>query len=122
MSFKHVIYMMVCGEFWVQSPIGVIFKFFWVKHVDGVAKSAKLILELADPINYSITYGLIEGDLKSDFSSFIVKFEITPKDEGCTVRLTLGYVKLNQNVEPPQSLLELGSQVIKELGDYLAQA
>ncbi|TYG83629.1 hypothetical protein ES288_D01G184000v1 [Gossypium darwinii] len=64
-----------------------------------------MIVSLVDPINHSVSYGLIEGDLKNEFS-----------------RLSVVYVKLNEDVAPSQSLFDEGIQLIKLIGAYLAQA
>ncbi|KAB2097284.1 hypothetical protein ERO13_A01G150718v2 [Gossypium hirsutum] len=79
-----------------------------------------MIVSLVDPINHSVNYGLIEGDLKNEFSSFTAKFEA----EDCKVGLSVVYVKLNEDVAPPQSLFDEGIQRIKliKIGAYLAQA
>nr|KJB15422.1 hypothetical protein B456_002G177400 [Gossypium raimondii] len=81
-----------------------------------------MIVSLVDPINHSVSYGLIEGDLKNEFSSFTAKFEATPLGEGCKVGLSVVYVKLNEDVAPSQSLFDEGIQLIKLIGAYLAQA
>ncbi|KAH1122344.1 hypothetical protein J1N35_005504 [Gossypium stocksii] len=85
-------------------------------------KSAKIIVSLVDPINHSVNYGLIEGNLKNEFSSFTTKFEATSSRVRCKVELSVVYVKLNEDVAPPQSLFDEGIQLIKLIGAYLAQA
>ncbi|KAG8503541.1 hypothetical protein CXB51_001510 [Gossypium anomalum] len=92
--------------------------------VDGDTKSTKMIVSLVDPVNHSVNYGLIEGDLKNEFSSFTAKLEATPLGEGCKVGLSVVYVKLNEDVAPPQCLFDEGIQLIKliKIGAYLAQA
>ncbi|XWS63939.1 hypothetical protein CRYUN_Cryun06bG0144400 [Craigia yunnanensis] len=94
----------------------------WSYVHDGETKVVKLIVESADSANNSITNRVIEGNLKNEFSSFTAKIEATQKGEGSQVHLTLGYIKLNEDIEHPETLLEPGIQVFKVLGSYLTQA
>ena len=95
---------------------------FFLGETDGEAKVVKLIVESADSANNSITYRVIEGNVKNEFSSFTAKIEATQKGEGSQARLTLGHIKLNEGIAHPETLLELGIQVFKMLGSYLTQA
>ncbi|KAK8582991.1 hypothetical protein V6N13_069757 [Hibiscus sabdariffa] len=94
----------------------------WTYVLGGVTSTITLLISAVNPITKSITYGLIEGDLKSQFSTFTVQMDATQKIVGSTVHLTVSYVKLTADVSTPQALLDLGVQVITELGAYLAQA
>ncbi|GMJ04450.1 MLP-like protein 43, major latex protein like 43 [Hibiscus trionum] len=94
----------------------------WTYVLGGVTTTITLVIGAVNPITKSVTYGLIEGDLKSQFSTFAVQMDATQKIGGCTVHLAITYVKLTQDVSNPQALLDLGVQVIKGLGAYLAQA
>ncbi|KAK8582988.1 hypothetical protein V6N13_069754 [Hibiscus sabdariffa] len=94
----------------------------WTYVLDGVTSTITLLISAVNPITKSITYGMIEGDLKSQFSTFTIQMDATQKIVGSTVHLTVSYVKLTEDVSTPQAQFDMGVQVITELGAYLAQA
>ncbi|KAK8582989.1 hypothetical protein V6N13_069755 [Hibiscus sabdariffa] len=94
----------------------------WTYVLGGVNSTITLLISAVNPITKSVTYGLIEEDLKSQFSTFTVQMDATQKNVGSTVHLTMSYVKLTEDVSTPQALLDLGVQLITELDAYLARA
>ncbi|GKV38632.1 hypothetical protein SLEP1_g46521 [Rubroshorea leprosula] len=91
----------------------------WSYVHDGEAKIAKEIVEAIDAENNSITFRVIEGDLMKEYKSFLIKMDVTPKGEGSVAHWTLEYEKLNEDVAHPETLMELGAQVSKEIDSHL---
>ncbi|KAE8654759.1 MLP protein 28 [Hibiscus syriacus] len=94
----------------------------WTYVFGGVTQTVVLAITSVNPFTKSVTYGLIKGDLSTEFSTFAVKINADQKLVGTTVHLTFTYVKLTDNVSTPQALLDLGVEVIKALGAYLTYA
>ena len=94
----------------------------WSYTHDGVAKVAKDKIEAIDDVNLSITYTVIEGDLKKEFKNFKVIIKAIPKGEGSVVHLTFEYEKLHQGISDPQTLLDLLVEVTNDIDAYLIQA
>jgi len=90
------------------------------KLIDGVAKTAKEVIEAIDDEKLSTTFKVIEGDMiTTEYKNFIAVVQATPKGEGsCLAHFTFEYEKLNENVPDPQTLLEFWIHCLKDIEDH----
>ena len=88
--------------------------------IDGVAKTAKEVIEAIDDEKLSTTFKVIEGDMiTTEYKSFTAIVQATPKGEGsCLSHWTFEYEKLNENVPDPQTLLEFWIHCLKDIEDH----
>ncbi|OMO99716.1 hypothetical protein COLO4_13130 [Corchorus olitorius] len=88
---------------------------------DGEPKVAKEVIEGIDRNNKSISYRVIDGDLMKDYKSFIFKIQVIPKSEGggSIAHWTLEYEKLHHGIAHPETLLNLATQVSKDVDSHL---
>ncbi|XWS34486.1 hypothetical protein CRYUN_Cryun21dG0042300 [Craigia yunnanensis] len=95
----------------------------WSYFLEGKAKIAKDLIESVDPKNKSITYRVLEGDLMEEYKSFVAKIQATPSanGEGCVGHWVIEYEKLNEDVAPPETMLELLVGICKDMGTHLTQ-
>ncbi|KAK8655665.1 hypothetical protein V6N13_108237 [Hibiscus sabdariffa] len=91
--------------------------------LDGKAKKAKEVIEAIDPDKNLITFRVIEGDLMEEYKSFVLTIQVSPKSEGSgsVVHWTLEYVKLHEEIDHPETLLEFVKDVSKDIDTHLTQ-
>ncbi|KAG6759527.1 hypothetical protein POTOM_036008 [Populus tomentosa] len=92
----------------------------WSYVHDGVAKTAKEVIEAIDDEKLSTTFKVIEGDMiTTEYKSFTAIVQATPKGEGsCLAHWTFEYEKLNENVPDPQTLLQFWIHCLKDIEDH----
>ncbi|KAK9027901.1 hypothetical protein V6N11_067722 [Hibiscus sabdariffa] len=95
----------------------------WSYVHDGKAKKAKEVIEAIDPDKNLITFRVIEGDLMEEYKSFVLTIQVSPKSEGSgsVVHWTLEYVKLHEEIDHPETLLEFVKDVSKDIDTHLTQ-
>ncbi|KAG7659144.1 Bet v I/Major latex protein [Arabidopsis suecica] len=88
---------------------------------DGEAKSAKQRIESLDPEKNRITYRVVEGDLLKEYTSFVTTFQVTPKEgePGSVAHWHFEYEKINEEVAHPETLLQLATEVSKDMDEHL---
>ncbi|KAL0664736.1 hypothetical protein Bca4012_101574 [Brassica carinata] len=79
-----------------------------IGQVDGEAKVMKERIESIDPENNRATYRVLEGDLMNEYKSFVVTFQVTPKEgePGSILHWHFEYEKINEEVAHPETLLQ----------------
>ncbi|CAA7022439.1 unnamed protein product [Microthlaspi erraticum] len=90
-------------------------------HEDGEAKVVKERIESIDPENNRATYRVLEGDLMNEYKSFVITFQVTPKegDTGSVAHWHFEYEKINEEVAHPETLLQFAVEVSKEIDAHL---
>ncbi|KAH7570942.1 hypothetical protein ACOSP7_019499 [Xanthoceras sorbifolium] len=94
---------------------------FWNYMHDGVAETAKQVIEAIDDENYSTTFRMIEGHLLDKYKIFDITVQATPKDGGSLVHWTLKYEKLSEDVSEPKGILQLVTNMTKDLDAHLTE-
>ncbi|VVA94859.1 unnamed protein product [Arabis nemorensis] len=89
--------------------------------VDGEAKVLKQRIESIDPENNRATYRILEGDVMNKYKSFVVTFQVTPKEgePGSIAHWHFEYEKINEEVAHPETLLQFAVEVSKEIDAHL---
>ncbi|WZZ68667.1 hypothetical protein YC2023_080037 [Brassica napus] len=92
-----------------------------IGQVDGEAKVMKERIESIDPENNRATYRVLEGDLMNEYKSFVVTFQVTPKEgePGSILHWHFEYEKINEEVAHPETLLQFAVEVSKEIDAHL---
>ncbi|CAN7130012.1 unnamed protein product [Brassica rapa subsp. narinosa] len=88
---------------------------------DGVAIVCKDRVEEVEPEKNLITFRVIESDLLKMYKSFVSTIQVTPKHggPGGIVHWDLEYEKVSEEVEHPESHLQLSVEVSKDIDEYL---
>lgn len=69
-----------------------------------------------------VTLTALDGHCLNLYKSYKVIFQVTPKSEGGSVKITLDYEKLNENIPPPNKYLDLVVNLIKDLDAHILKA
>uniref|UniRef100_M4DI54 Bet v I/Major latex protein domain-containing protein n=1 Tax=Brassica campestris TaxID=3711 RepID=M4DI54_BRACM len=90
-------------------------------HGYGEARVMKERIESIDPENNRATYRVLEGDLMNEYKSFVVTFQVTPKEgePGSVLHWHFEYEKINEQVAHPETLLQFAVEVSKEIDAHL---
>ncbi|KAF7827664.1 MLP-like protein 28 [Senna tora] len=87
---------------------------------DGKKCVAKELIESIDGKNNKMTFKVIEGDLLKDYKSFKFILHVTPQEEkGSIAHWTLEYEKLKDHIPDPHTLLQLVTDVSKDIDAHL---
>ncbi|KAL0701412.1 hypothetical protein Bca4012_057534 [Brassica carinata] len=72
------------------------------------------------PENNRATYKVLEGDLMNEYKSFLVTFQVTPKEgePGSVLHWHFEYEKINEEVAHPETLLQFAVEVSKEIDSH----
>lgn len=78
-------------------------------------------VEAVEPEKNLITFRVIEGDVMKDYKSFVSTIQVTPKHggSGSVVNLHIEYEKVSEDVDPPETILQLSIEIIKDIDEYL---
>ncbi|XP_073526304.1 uncharacterized protein [Phyllobates terribilis] len=103
------------GEFGKNGSIIV-----WNYNIDGKFYVAKEILEKVDVANKSITYRCVEGDIMKIYKTFLLHLHVMTKPNNCSlVQWTVEYEKLNEDVDPPTTLLDTLLEMTKRADAHI---
>ncbi|KAA8529040.1 hypothetical protein F0562_033472 [Nyssa sinensis] len=94
----------------------------WNYTHDGKEKIAKERIEAIDEENKSVTFKVIEGDLKELYMTFIITVHVDTKGENNIVTWTFEYEKLNEDVPDPNTLMDFVIHVTKDIETHHFQA
>ncbi|KAI9169281.1 hypothetical protein LWI28_010095 [Acer negundo] len=95
---------------------------FWNYMHDGVAETAKEVIEAIDDENYSTTFRVIEGHLLEKYKDFDATVQVTPKkDGGSLVHWTIKYEKANEQAQDAKGIIQLVSDMTKDLDAHLIE-
>uniref|UniRef100_A0A1J3CSY7 MLP-like protein 28 n=1 Tax=Noccaea caerulescens TaxID=107243 RepID=A0A1J3CSY7_NOCCA len=88
---------------------------------DGEAKVMKHRMESVEPEKNRVTYRVLEGDVMNEYKSFLITFQVTPKEgePGSIAHWHFEYEKINDEVAHPETLLQLAVEVSKEMDEHL---
>ncbi|KAG2708404.1 hypothetical protein I3760_05G191800 [Carya illinoinensis] len=87
--------------------------------VQGKTVISQEIYENRDDEKLSVTFKVIGGLLVEAYKSFKFVFQAIPKKEGCVVRWTVEYEKLNAEIPDPKQMLQFAADLMKEIDDNL---
>ncbi|PWA61865.1 kirola [Artemisia annua] len=85
----------------------------WNYVIDGKSQVITHNIDAMDEKNKSLSFKVLNGDLLKFYKSFKAYLQVDGNTESSTVTLTFEYEKMNEDVPDPDSLLELGKNVIK---------
>ncbi|ESQ28116.1 hypothetical protein EUTSA_v10019433mg [Eutrema salsugineum] len=88
---------------------------------DGEAKVIKVRIEEAEPEKNQVTYKALEGELMKEYNSFVITFQVTPKEgePGSIAHWHFEYEKISEEVAHPETLLQFAVEVSKEIDEHL---
>ncbi|KAE8730091.1 MLP-like protein 28 [Hibiscus syriacus] len=103
------------------GKVGTVFNFHYVH--DGKDKVAKEVVEVVDPDKNLVRFRVIEGDLMEEYKSFLLTLQAFPKSEGSgsIVHWIFDYEKLHEGIGHPETLLQLGLDISKDIDAHLTQ-
>ncbi|KAH0907009.1 hypothetical protein HID58_038836 [Brassica napus] len=89
--------------------------------VDGEEKMMMEMIDSIDLENNQITFKVLDGDLMKEYTLFLITLQVTSKegDVGSVAHWHFQYVKLNEKVADPESLLQFAIEVSKEIDAHL---
>jgi hypothetical protein len=85
---------------------------------EGEVEVMKEKVELDDEKKLVILTAL-EGHCLNLYKNYKIIFQVTPKTEGGSVKITLEYEKLNENIPPPNKYLDLVVNLVKDLDAHI---
>ncbi|XP_025664370.1 MLP-like protein 31 [Arachis hypogaea] len=90
---------------------------------DGKPIKLKEKIEAIDKENKSTTYNFFDGDISKNYKVFKVFVQVFEKsDGGASVKFTIEYEKINENVEAPYGFLEFFEKSAKDIDSHLLKA
>ncbi|XP_057482426.1 kirola-like [Actinidia eriantha] len=87
----------------------------WNYTIDGKEKTAKDIIEAIDEETKSVTFKVVEGDLMELYKTFKIVVHVDTKGENNLVTWTFHYEKLKEDVEEPNTLMDICIAVTKDI-------
>ncbi|KAF8098666.1 hypothetical protein N665_0261s0031 [Sinapis alba] len=93
----------------------------WNYKHDGEEKVVTERIESIEPEINRVTYRVLEGDIMKEYKSFVITFQVTPKEgeSGSIAHWHFEYEKINEEVAHPESLLQFAAQISKEIDEHL---
>ena len=89
-----------------------------VSIADGQVEDFKEKVE-TDKENKTTSHTVLEGHCLSQYRSYKAIFQVIPKREGGSVKITLEYEKLSQDIPPPKKYLDFIVHVFKDADAHL---
>ena len=86
-----------------------------IKTTDGKEKTTNDIIEAIDEETKSVTFKFVEGDLMELYKTFIVVVHVDTKEENTSVTWNFHYEKLKEDVEEPNTLMDLCIEITKDI-------
>ncbi|WZZ90609.1 MLP-like protein 34 [Brassica napus] len=88
---------------------------------DGEAKMIMEIIDSIDLENNQVTFKVLDGDLMKEYTLFLITLQVTSKEGGVgsVAHWHFQYVKINEKVADPESLLQFAVEVSKEIDAHL---
>ncbi|KAM4119705.1 hypothetical protein ACJW30_03G079700 [Castanea mollissima] len=75
-----------------------------------------------DEANKKVTLTALEGHCLDLYRTYKVIFQIVPKSEGGSVKVTIEYEKLNENVPPPTKYIDFIVNLFKDIDAHALKA
>ncbi|KAJ9708435.1 hypothetical protein PVL29_000464 [Vitis rotundifolia] len=94
----------------------------WTCIIGGNTEDAKLVVEMVDDENKSVTLKVVEGEIVKYFKSFKCSTQVTVKDKGSLVTWSVEYEKLHESGPAPDAYLNFAMGVIEDVDAYLLKA
>ncbi|CAK9154742.1 unnamed protein product [Ilex paraguariensis] len=88
---------------------------------EGKKKVAKEIIEAIDEEKKLVTFKVTEGDLMELYKTFITTVHVDTKGESNMMTWTFKYEKLNENVEDPNTLMDMCINTTKDIETHHLQ-
>ncbi|KAL7163302.1 hypothetical protein ACSBR2_039406 [Camellia fascicularis] len=76
-------------------------------YVPRGSESAQKRIEAIDVDNKSVSFNLFEGDILKVYETFKSTLQLTNKDDGCLIKVTLAYEKQHEDTPPPTMYQDL---------------
>ncbi|XP_028790591.1 MLP-like protein 28 isoform X2 [Neltuma alba] len=93
----------------------------WNYVLDGKEGVAKDVIEAVDSAKNLIILRVIEGDFLKHYKSFKFIIQVSPKAKGSVAHWTLEYEKLHGRIPDPHSLMQLVTEMSREIDASLTQ-
>ncbi|GMN43733.1 hypothetical protein TIFTF001_012940 [Ficus carica] len=88
-------------------------------YVAGDSETSKESVESIDDANKTIIFRVVEGDATNYYKNLRLKVYVTGKGGGCSVKYTLEYQKVNDNIPAPTRYLDIVTVLSKKIEAYL---
>lgn len=88
---------------------------------EGNVETLKEKVEI-DEANKKVTLTALEGHCLDLYRTYKVIFQIVPKSEGGSVKVTIEYEKLNENVPPPTKYIDFIVNLFKDIDAHALKA
>lgn len=95
--------------------------YFSFEFAEGEVEIMKEKVEV-DEEKKLVTLTVLEGHCLNLYKSYKIIFQVIPKIEGSSVKITVEYEKLNENIPPPNKYLQLIVNILKDLDAHLLKA
>ncbi|KAM3705403.1 hypothetical protein ACJW31_03G077500 [Castanea mollissima] len=93
----------------------------WKYTVEGNVETLKEKVEI-DEANKKVTLTALEGHCLDLYRTYKVIFQVVPKSEGGSVKVTIEYEKLNENVPPPTKYIDFIVNLFKDIDAHALKA
>ncbi|XP_059448550.1 MLP-like protein 43 [Corylus avellana] len=93
----------------------------WKYVVEGEVEVMKEKVEVDDE-NKLVILTALEGHCLNLYKSYKIIFQVTPMTEGGSVKITVEYEKLSENIPPPNKYLDLIVNLVKDLDAHILKA
>ncbi|XP_028752497.1 MLP-like protein 28 [Neltuma alba] len=93
----------------------------WNYVLDGKDRVAKDVIEAVDSAENLIIFRVIEGDLLKHYKSFKFIIQVSPKAKGSVAHVTLEYEKLHGRIPDPHTVMQLATELSREIDASLTQ-
>ncbi|XP_020962897.1 MLP-like protein 43 isoform X6 [Arachis ipaensis] len=95
----------------------------WTSVVDGKVITFKERIEAIDEEKKLIKYSIFDGDIGQNYKLFKDNVQVTEtNNESASVKWTIEYEKINEDVKSPYGYLEFLEKSTIEVGDHLHKA
>ncbi|XP_028758957.1 MLP-like protein 43 [Neltuma alba] len=93
----------------------------WNYVLDGKEGVAKDVIEAVDSAKNLIIFRVMEGDLLKHYKSFKFIIQVSPKAKGSVAHWTLEYGKLHGRIPDPHTVMQLATELSREIDASLTQ-
>ncbi|XP_028752500.1 MLP-like protein 43 [Neltuma alba] len=93
----------------------------WNYVLDGKEGVAKDVIEAVDAAKNLIIFRVIEGDFLKHYKSFKFIIQVSPKAKGSVAHWTLEYEKLHGRIPDPHTVMQLATELSREIDASLTQ-
>ncbi|KAK2354334.1 hypothetical protein P8452_74732 [Trifolium repens] len=92
----------------------------WTYVIDGKVHTCYEIIEEVDEQNKKSTFKLFGGDIDEHYKVFKLIVEVIDKSDGsATVKWTIEYEKINEDIDPPNGWMDYLNQLTRDVDAHI---